>query len=158
MTDKPPQPNLPLQVGRLLKPGLRPWQVNPPQPEPDFWVNLNKQGDATRIVRRKDGWCKTPVYLHPPKPQPEPVAWVWKYKESGSTGVYWQHPSTYGIDMDNPLYEWTLLSASPLHRKPLTDAEIDSVTKAQWGEGLQGVMFQAHRAYARAIEAVINSR
>jgi uncharacterized protein YdcH (DUF465 family) len=36
-------------------------------------------------------------------------------------------------------------------RVPLTDAEIDAVTRQQWGEQL-GVMFQAHRAYARAIE------
>lgn len=35
----------------------------------------------------------------------------------------------------------------------VTDAEIDAVTRQQWGEQL-GVMFQAHRAYARAILAL----
>ena len=35
--------------------------------------------------------------------------------------------------------------------QPLTDAEIDAVTIAQWGEQC-GAPLQAHRAYARAIE------
>lgn len=29
------------------------------------WLNLNKQGDVTRAMRRRDSWCKTPVYSAP---------------------------------------------------------------------------------------------
>ena len=39
-------------------------------------------------------------------------------------------------------------------QQPLTDDQIDAVTRQQWGEQL-GVMMQAYRAYARAIEARI---
>lgn len=36
----------------------------------------------------------------------------------------------------------------------LTDERIDTVTDAQWGQQI-GSMYQAHRAYARAIEAEV---
>lgn len=38
-------------------------------------------------------------------------------------------------------------------RKPLTEDEIDRITRDRWGTQLLGVMVQAHREYARAIEA-----
>ena len=43
----------------------------------------------------------------------------------------------------------------PPERKPLSDAEIDAVTDAQWGKGCELNQYMSHRAYARAIEAVI---
>ena len=42
-------------------------------------------------------------------------------------------------------------------RVPLTDEQIDAVTRQQWGEQL-GVMMMAHRAYARAIEAAAKDK
>jgi hypothetical protein len=35
----------------------------------------------------------------------------------------------------------------------LTDDEIDRVTDAQWGKGVNKPIYAAHRAYARAVEA-----
>jgi len=33
--------------------------------EPVAWVNINKHGDATRTVSRRDNWCTTPVFAKP---------------------------------------------------------------------------------------------
>ena len=33
--------------------------------EPVAWVNINKHGDATRTVSRRDNWCTTPVFEKP---------------------------------------------------------------------------------------------
>ena len=33
--------------------------------EPVAWVNINKYGDVTRTVRRRDNWCTTPVFVKP---------------------------------------------------------------------------------------------
>ena len=33
--------------------------------EPVAWVNINKHGDVTRTVSRRDNWCTTPVYRKP---------------------------------------------------------------------------------------------
>ena len=33
--------------------------------EPVAWVNINKHGDVTRTVRRRDNWCTTPVFVKP---------------------------------------------------------------------------------------------
>ncbi len=33
--------------------------------EPVAWVNINKHGDITRTVRRRDNWCTTPVFVKP---------------------------------------------------------------------------------------------
>ena len=33
--------------------------------EPFCYVNVNKQGDVTSVIKRKDSWRKTPLYLHP---------------------------------------------------------------------------------------------
>ena len=33
--------------------------------EPVAWVNINKHGDITRTVSRRDNWCTTPVYRKP---------------------------------------------------------------------------------------------
>lgn len=33
--------------------------------EPVAWVNINKHGDITRTVRRRDNWCTTPVFAKP---------------------------------------------------------------------------------------------
>jgi hypothetical protein len=43
----------------------------------------------------------------------QPTAWMWKHKVNGSEGCYRQHPATYGVDMQSPLYEWTTLCACP---------------------------------------------
>lgn len=32
---------------------------------PVAWVNINKHGDITRTVRRRDNWCTTPVFVKP---------------------------------------------------------------------------------------------
>ena len=32
---------------------------------PVAWVNINKHGDITRTVRRRDNWCTTPVVVKP---------------------------------------------------------------------------------------------
>ena len=42
-------------------------------------------------------------------------------------------------------------AATAYKRKPLSDAEIDAVTDAQWGKGCEPNQYLAHRAYARAI-------
>ena len=33
--------------------------------EPVAWVNINKHGDITRTVRRRDSWSTTPVFVKP---------------------------------------------------------------------------------------------
>ena len=33
--------------------------------EPVAWVNINKHGDATRTVSRRENWCTTPVFAKP---------------------------------------------------------------------------------------------
>lgn len=33
--------------------------------EPFCYVNVNKNGDVTSVIKRKDSWRKTPLYLHP---------------------------------------------------------------------------------------------
>jgi len=38
-----------------------------PEQEPFCYVNVNAQGDVTRTVKRKDVWCKTPLYTTPPQ-------------------------------------------------------------------------------------------
>lgn len=43
--------------------------------------------------------------------------------------------------------------AAPVALTPLTDEQIDAVTRQQWGSDQAGVMLQAHRAYARAVLA-----
>jgi hypothetical protein len=47
--------------------------------------------------------------------------------------------------------EWSRETAPPA-RRPLTDEEIDQITRDRWGTQLLGVMVQAHREYARAVE------
>jgi len=43
------------------------------------------------------------------------------------------------------------LQAEPQQRRPLTDAQIDEVTREQWGKQFD-TMLLAHRTFARAIE------
>jgi hypothetical protein len=43
----------------------KPAQSVPVVEEPVAWVNINKHGDITRTVRRRDNWCKTPVFVKP---------------------------------------------------------------------------------------------
>lgn len=43
------------------------------------------------------------------KTLPEPVGWRWRSTLSEAEGVYWEHPSKYGIDMDVDMYKWTAL-------------------------------------------------
>ena len=40
----------------------------------------------------------------------------------------------------------------------LTDDEIDRVTDAQWGKGVNKPIYAAHRAYARAIEQALKEK
>jgi hypothetical protein len=44
-----------------------------------------------------------------------------------------------------------------LEKMDLTDEEIDRITIEQWGDEASGVIFQAHRVYARAIIAKMKS-
>ena len=39
--------------------------------EPFCYVNVNKQGDVTRTTKRKDAWCKTPLWTGPQPAIPE---------------------------------------------------------------------------------------
>ena len=52
--------------GRALADALRA-ALEQPQVEqgPFCYVNVNKQGDVTSVIKRKDSWRKTPLYLHP---------------------------------------------------------------------------------------------
>ena len=43
----------------------KPAQSVPVVGEPVAWVNINKHGDITRTVSRRDKWCTTPVYRKP---------------------------------------------------------------------------------------------
>lgn len=36
----------------------------------------------------------------------KPFAWVWKHKNSGASGVYFEDPAEFGIDVNNPTYAW----------------------------------------------------
>ena len=42
-----------------------PAQSVPVVGEPVAWVNINKHGDITRTVSRRDNWCTTPVFAKP---------------------------------------------------------------------------------------------
>ena len=44
---------------------IKPAQSVPVVGEPVAWVNINKQGDITRTVSRRDNWCTTPVFEKP---------------------------------------------------------------------------------------------
>ena len=44
---------------------IKPAQSVPVLGPPVAWVNINKHGDITRTVSRRDNWCTTPVYRKP---------------------------------------------------------------------------------------------
>ena len=44
---------------------IKPAQSVPVLGPPVAWVNINKHGDITRTVRRRDNWCTTPVFAKP---------------------------------------------------------------------------------------------
>lgn len=84
------------------------------------------------------------------QPEPEPVA-VWELFADG-----WDTIDDSGYLGTLPV--GTKLYASPPQRQPLTDAEIDEVTHKKWGSNLTGVMIEAYRKYARAVEAKIGGQ
>jgi hypothetical protein len=61
--------------------------------------------------------------------------------------------------------DWSqsMWSRQPLFATPhteavrMSEAEIDAITKAQWGEQI-GAMYAAYRAYARAVEQATAAR
>lgn len=57
---------------------------------------------------------------------------------------------TTGMFTADQMREYARASLAQTGAEPLTDEQIDSVTRQQWGEQL-GVMMMAHREYARAI-------
>ena len=66
------------------------WKAHAAQPtvveqEPYCFASLNKQGDVTSVAKRRDGWRKTPLYLHPQTPR-QPLT------DSYILGL-WQHTS-----------------------------------------------------------------
>ena len=88
-----------------------------------------------------------------PAPAQEPVAKVCHDLE-GHIG--WNPDLEQLPDEGTLLYTTPPAPAQPL--VGLTDEEIDRVTDAQWAKGANKPIYAAHRAYARAIEAVIRSR
>jgi hypothetical protein len=112
--------------------------VKQPQPEPVgeiYRFGRNSAGvpwHGFSVARDVDLPEGTKLFTAPQPqqaPQPEPVAWYWRHKENDATGLYWQNPSKYGIDMGNSLYEWTLLYAAPQpQRAPLSDDQIAALT------------------------------
>ena len=83
----------------------------------------------------------------------EPVAWMWRNTKTGGRGVYFEDPARFfNADLDGD-YEWTPMVAATPPRAPLTDAQIDAVTDAQWGRTAHPGHYAAYRAYARAVEA-----
>ena len=51
-----------LRVMNALRAALEQPQV---EQGPFCYVNVNKNGDVTSVIKRKDSWRKTPLYLHP---------------------------------------------------------------------------------------------
>ena len=86
------------------------------------------------------------------QPTPEPVAWgvfegenlhdFYTLREDAEkmAGYKGSHATVM------PLY------TAPPQRKPLTEEEIDQITRDRWGTQLLGVMVRLHHEYARAIE------
>ena len=56
-----------VKCGTVYADGIPPQTTQ--KQEPFCYVNVNSQGDVTRTVKRKDAWCKTPLYASPPQPQ-----------------------------------------------------------------------------------------
>ena len=81
----------------------------------------------------------------------EPVAKVELMTAGGNAGL-----ATRIVEIDDHLRErlrpGQMLYTAPPQRKPLTEEAIDQITRDRWGTQLLGVMVQAHREYARAIE------
>ena len=80
------------------------------------------------------------------QPEQEPVAWM---DADGNVSDNNDH-KCFPI----PLY------TTPPQRTwvGLTDDEIDRVTDAQWGKGVNKPIYAAHRAYARAIEQALKEK
>lgn len=93
-------------------------------------------------------------------PEPEPVAHIRQTYIVGLDGellgVSEKKELRFGCGNDyahcTPLY-----THPPAPHQPLSDAEIDAVTVAQWGKH-NGAYMAAYRAYARAIESKIGAK
>ena len=92
------------------------------------------------------------------EPQGEPVVYTTKSQLAAMANQHQRYVNAvdakfaeaFGIGSDKvPLY-----THPPQQRRPLTDAQIDEVTRKHWGEQL-GSMMLAHRTFARAIERAI---
>lgn len=93
------------------------------------------------------------------QPVNEPVAEVKAKVTGGNIGI-----ATAIHEICDPFREplpvGTKLYTSPSPPNPtdvplITDDEIDAVTDRQWGKKEPAIMHRAHRAYARAIEALV---
>ena len=78
------------------------------------------------------------------EPVQEPVAWAYVNSDDECEQIEYETPPNH--PSITPLY------AAPPQRKPLTNEEIDRMTRERWGSKLLGAEVQVHREYARAIE------
>lgn len=66
---------------------------------------------------------------------PKPFAYLWKHLPTGKTGVYFEDPSPYGIDMHHKDYEWTLvvlLDALLTNKVPTETSPLSDFREGQW--------------------------
>ncbi len=93
--------------------------------------------------------------LAEPEPEPVPEAWVVESHEVDAEGKPLTLRSLDWNDFDvDQLPVGTRLYTAPPAR-PLTDEEIDRITRDKWGDMLFSDVMEVHREFARAIERKI---
>ena len=72
--------------------------------EPFCYVSVNKQGDITRTMKRKDKWTNIPLYTtpQPTQPQTRAVPQGWKAVPVNPTPEMWKAAKT--VPNPNPPY------------------------------------------------------
>ena len=86
------------------------------------------------------------------EPQPEPVAWIWKYANGEEEVVFVPPRHVDATHVDAPSTITPLYTSPPAQRKPLTDAQIETV----WRSVQANDFHDCVKPFARAIEAAHN--
>lgn len=99
--------------------------------------------------------CKARAALAALRSMPaEPVATI-RY-ERGTPGKENDMPKVVSCNW-LPDGVYSVYATQPTEAVRMSEAEIDAITKAQWGEQI-GAMYAAYRAYARAVEQATAAR
>ena len=78
---------------------------------------------------------------------------TWRFEDSAEVAGMWSCTDCgRRFEPVAPVADHACTTSAVVDRVPLTDDQINAVTRQQWGEQLGSAMM-AHRAYARAIEA-----